>query len=223
MRILAATRSPGKLREIRRILGDTLPGVEIVSPDEVGCLREPEEDGIEVFDTFEENALAKARWFRDRTGLPTVADDSGLEVEALGGRPGVHSKRFAPENREGNGRAPDGESDVSRRNVDHLLRLLEGVRPEGRGARFVCVAVYLAGDAEENETPFLARGEALGRIHDVPRGEGGFGYDPVFLDEATGRSFAELTPAEKSDRSHRGRAFLLLARQLGSGGGGGQP
>lgn len=221
MRILAATRSPGKLREIRRILGEALPGVEVVGPDQVGCLREAEEDGIEVFDTFEENALAKARWFRDRTGLPTVADDSGLEVEALGGRPGVHSKRFAPENRGQEAAAspvPEGEAVVSSRNVNHLLHLLEGVEAEGRGARFVCVAVYLPGQVGSERDPLFARGEAEGRILASPRGTGGFGYDPVFLDEATGRSFAELTPAEKSERSHRGRAFERLARELEAGG-----
>jgi XTP/dITP diphosphohydrolase len=213
MRILAATRSPGKLREIRRLLDEALPGVEVISPDEAGCPFDPAEEGIEVFDTFEENALAKARWFHQRTGLATVADDSGLEVDALDGRPGVRSKRFAPAptDEPGQDEGPEDEGAVSRRNVAHLVRLLQGVPPGERGARFVCVAVYLAA----GEDTLRARGEAEGRILEMPRGTGGFGYDPVFLDEATGRSFAELTAEEKSERSHRGRAFAALATALG--------
>ncbi len=203
MRVLAATRSGHKLREIRTILRD-VPGLTLVSPEQVGLSPDPEEDGIEAWETFEENARAKARWFHHRTGLPALADDSGLVVDALDGRPGVHSKRFAPARDELEGEALDEANNL------HLLDLLGDLPLARRTARYVCVAVLCRGSGDE----VVVRGEAEGLILGRPRGWGGFGYDPLFLDPASGRTFAELSPEEKDQRSHRGRAFRSLARHL---------
>jgi len=202
MRLLVATRSPHKLREIGRILRE-VPALELVGLEEAGVPYDPVEEGLEVFETFEENARAKSLHFHRRTGLPTVADDSGLEVDALGGAPGVRTKRFAPV--EGlTGRARDEA------NNRHLLHLLEEVPPEGRGARYVCVAALALGE----ETVRVFRGEAPGRIIEAPRGGGGFGYDPLFLDPELGQTFAEIAPEEKDARSQRGKAFRALAAHL---------
>ncbi len=202
MRLVVATRSRHKMREIGQILAD-VPDLELLSLDEAGVAYSPEEEGLEPFDTFEENAASKARYFQRLSGLPTVADDSGLEVESLEGGPGVRTKRFAPgEDLEGK------ERDEA--NNRHLLRLMEGVPPSQRGARYVCVAA-LAWDADGIEA---FRGEAPGRVLETPRGSSGFGYDPIILDTRSGRSFAELSPEEKNERSHRGRAFRALARAL---------
>jgi XTP/dITP diphosphohydrolase len=202
-RLLVATRSRPKVLEIRAIL-DSVRGLELCTPEDLGLDEDPEEESIEAFETFEENALAKARWFHDRTGLPCVADDSGLEVDALGGRPGVRSKRFAPTSFE---RSGESRSDA---NIRFLLRELETVPDTDRGARFVCVAALVGLDPE----PHVYRGEVTGRILSQPRGEGGFGYDPVFLAPDLHRSFAELSREEKADRSHRGRAFGALRAGL---------
>jgi XTP/dITP diphosphohydrolase len=214
MKVLVATRSGHKLREIRQILSG-VPGLALVSPDEVGLAPHPDEDAIESFDTFEDNALAKARWFQARTGLPTLADDSGLSVDALDGAPGVWSRRFAPVP-EGTG--PDGNSlgwesgaAQDEANNDHLLARLSGVEGAARSGRYVCVVAYLAHEGAE---PVLVRGEAEGQLLTARRGEGGFGYDPLFLDVASGKTFAELTAAEKDARSHRGRAFAALVPVL---------
>jgi XTP/dITP diphosphohydrolase len=167
--------------------------------DEAGVTYSEEEEGLEPFDTFEQNARSKAVYYRTRTGLPTVADDSGLEVDALHGGPGVRTKRFAPvEGLEGAAR--------DRANNAYLLEVLKGIPPERRSARYVCVAA-LAWDEEHIED---YRGEAGGRVLEAPRGGGGFGYDPLILDEETGKSFAELDPAEKNAKSHRGMAFRAL-------------
>ncbi|TVP47583.1 MAG: non-canonical purine NTP pyrophosphatase [Gemmatimonadales bacterium] len=197
--LLVATRSRPKLLEIQAILG-TAGGLRLCTPDELGLEEDPEEESIEVFETFEENALAKARWFQARTGLPSVADDSGLEVDALGGRPGVRSKRFAPATFQRSGESR------SEANIRFLLRELEGVPDGDRGARFVCVAALVG----LGPSPLVHRGEVEGRILSRERGDGGFGYDPVFLDPELGRTFAELTRHEKAARSHRGRAFGAL-------------
>lgn len=203
MRLLLATRSVHKAGEIRRILSP-VPDLELVSLDEAGVPETPEEEGLEPHDTFEANARSKAAWFQARTGLPTVADDSGLEVDALEGAPGVRSKRFAPLPADVEGEARD------RANNEHLLERLEGVPPGRRGARYVCVAVLDAGEAHAR----AFRGEAPGEILEAPRGTGGFGYDPLFHDPELGRTFAEIPPAEKNARSHRGRAFRALAEHL---------
>lgn len=204
MRVLVATRSGHKLREIRTILRD-ISGMELLSPDEVGISRSSEEESIEVHSSFEENARAKARWFHARSGgLPTLADDSGLEVDALQGRPGVHSKRFAPRRDELTG------EELDEANNRHLLDLL-GDRPlSERTGRYVCVAVFHRSPADE----VVVRGTAEGLLLDRPRGWGGFGYDPLFLDPRLGRTFAELAPDEKDGRSHRGKAFRALIGHL---------
>lgn len=204
MRVLVATRSRHKLAEIRRILS-AVPGLDVVDPGEVGLPEVPEEEGIEVFETFEENALAKARWFRERSGMAVLADDSGLVVDALAGEPGVRSKRFAPRREPGEG--------VDQANNRFLLERLAGVEDPARTARFVCVAVLDPGPAPDG-APLVVRGEAEGRILRAPVGEGGFGYDPLFHDPALERAFAQLSDEEKDARSHRGRAFRELAGRM---------
>lgn len=205
MKLVVATRSHDKLVEIRRILAD-VPDLEVIDLTEAGVVPHDAEEALEPHETFEENALSKARWFHARTGLPTVADDSGLEVDALAGAPGVRSKRFAP----GEGREGKALDDANNR---HLLRLLDGVPDEERRARYVCVAVLVTGDGD----PVACRGEAPGRILASPRGRGGFGYDPLFLDPDLGLTFAEISREEKNARSHRGRAFRALAQRLKQG------
>jgi XTP/dITP diphosphohydrolase len=153
--------------------------------------------------TLEDNARIKARALTDALGLPALADDTGLEVDALDGAPGVHSARYA------------GEHASYADNVAKLLRELEGVYPSLRTARFATVAIarHPGGDPE-----IVTRGEVEGVISAGARGEGGFGYDPVFVPvEGDGRSFAEMTPEEKHALSHRGRAFRALAAELGRG------
>ncbi|RMH11076.1 MAG: non-canonical purine NTP pyrophosphatase [Gemmatimonadetes bacterium] len=199
--LLVATRSAHKLAEIRRILGG-VPWVRVVDPGALGIEPSPAEDDLEPYDTFEENARSKAAYFRALSGLPTVADDSGIVVDALGGRPGVRSKRFAPDT------GLEGEA-RDRANNEHLLELL-GARPlPERTAHYVCVAALDLGARTE-----LFRGEAHGLVLGRPRGWGGFGYDPLFFDEELGRTFAELAPDEKHRRSHRGRAFRALAEWI---------
>lgn len=214
MRVLLATRNPNKLLEVRKILQDGPgAGVEVVGPDTMGIEVSPMEDGIEAFETFEENALAKARWFGERCGLPAVADDSGLEVDLLDGRPGVRSRRFAPWD------AGDEPEDQDRRNIEHLLDLLDDAPLAERTARFVCVAaLWLPGGmaVSEEGSEHVRRGEADGLILGRPRGWEGFGYDPVFLDRASGRTYAEMTAMEKQSRSHRGAAFRAMAPLLAS-------
>ncbi len=195
------------MREIRRILA-TVPGLDVLDPDEAGVPRDPAEDGLEPYDTFEENARSKARYFRERSGLPTVADDSGIAVDALDGAPGVRSKRFAPDaGVDGEGSEGQTLDDANNR---HLVDRLRGMPPERRTARYVCVAVLLDEGGEE----ILVRGEAPGVIVDEPRGSGGFGYDPHVLVPGTDRTYAELTPEEKDARSHRCAAFRQLADLL---------
>jgi XTP/dITP diphosphohydrolase len=204
MKLLVATRSSHKIGEIRDILAG-VPNLELVDLDEAGVPQSAAEDELEPHDTFEENALSKARYFHSVTGLPTVADDSGLEVDALGGAPGVRSKRFAP------GDDLDGLArDLA--NNRYLISKLQGLPPERRGARYVCAAALV----ESGRAPLVFRGEAPGRIVDEPRGGGGFGYDPHMLDLESGGTYGELSRAEKNARSHRGRAFGALARSLRS-------
>jgi XTP/dITP diphosphohydrolase len=202
MRLVVSTRSHHKMAEIRQILGD-VPGLQLLDLDDAGVAYHPEEESLEPFATFEENAASKDAFFCARTGLPTVADDSGLEVDALDGRRGVRTKRVAP------GEDLEGEA-RDRANNAYLLHLLAGRPPEERGARYVCVAALATGDGETR----TFRGEAPGRVLPEGRGHRGFGYDPIILDEASGRSFAELEPEEKNERSHRGRAFRSLGAFL---------
>jgi XTP/dITP diphosphohydrolase len=202
VRLLIATRNQGKVRELRRLL-EGLP-VEPVTPAELGLALDVEETG----ETFDANAELKARAFAEASGLPALADDSGLVVDALDGRPGVRSARFA------------GEPRSDRRNLERLLAELRGVPAERRSARFVCVAVLAVpggGPAAAGVAPgdvALFRGTCEGRIGDEPRGADGFGYDPVFLPTGDARTFAELPAAAKDARSHRGEALRALARFL---------
>lgn len=201
MRLLVATRSAHKLEEIREILHPGV-GVDVLSLDEAGVPYTAEEDELEPYETFEENALSKARYFQRKTGLTTASDDSGLCVDALGGRPGVYSKRFAPGGAAGDAR--------DRANNEHLLRLLDDTPEDRRTARYVCVVALVDGGGE----PRFFRGEVEGRIGSTPRGEGGFGYDPLFEVPELGRTFAEVPAEEKHALSHRGRAFRALAESL---------
>lgn len=183
-----ATGNPGKIREIERLLVGL--GVEIVAQSELGV-----SDADETGATFAENSLIKARHAAEATGLPAIADDSGLSVDALGGAPGVHSARYA-------GDAGDEA------NNDKLLEALAGV--EDRGAAFRCVATYV----EPGEEPLVAAGEWRGEILRERHGDGGFGYDPLFFVPECGCSSAELTPQEKNRRSHRGQALRQLVELI---------
>ena len=193
MRFVLATANPGKAREIEAILGEAGLGLELVPrPASVAPVEETGE-------TLEDNARLKAEAVRDATGEAAIADDTGLEVDALGGAPGVHSARFA---------GPDA-TDAD--NVKLLLGRLAALPLERRRARFTTVAVASFPDRRE----IAAIGTAEGTIASERRGERGFGYDSVFIaDDGDGRTFAELTPAEKDARSHRGAAFRTLAEGL---------
>ncbi|MBT8101002.1 MAG: RdgB/HAM1 family non-canonical purine NTP pyrophosphatase [Gammaproteobacteria bacterium] len=187
--IVMASSNAGKIREIAKLLEGL--DVRIVPQSEFNIA-----DADETGTTFEENAVIKARNAVAATGLAAIADDSGLAVNALDGRPGVYSARYA-----GPGASDDD-------NIDKLLIELNGV--DQRAAAFHCVACYLAPGSD----PLLAAGEWHGEILRARRGNGGFGYDPVFLDLASGRASAELTPDEKNARSHRGQALRALANSM---------
>ncbi len=193
-RVVLATGNPGKLRELQRLLGaafDLVPQTElnICAVEETGS-------------TFAENALLKARHAAAESGLPAIADDSGLEVDALDGAPGIRSARYA-----GVGASDD-------QNNKKLLKAL-GTRPaRERGARFRSVIVYVR--AANDLEPLLGEGVWEGRILGAPRGSGGFGYDPLFLDETTGLTGGELEPDDKNRRSHRGQAARRLSELLDS-------
>jgi XTP/dITP diphosphohydrolase len=191
VRIVVATGNRGKLAELERILAG-LP-VELVPMADLG-LPSPVEDGA----TFEANALIKARAAAEASGLVALADDSGLEVDALGGRPGVRSARYAQDE--------DPAAVGDRANNDRLVRELAGVPDAERTARFVCVAALVAPDGRA----WTERGAMEGRIVDRPRGANGFGYDPHFVSVGEDRTNGELTAAEKDRRSHRGAAFRAI-------------
>ena len=193
-RVVVATANPGKLAEIQAILAGV--PVELVPMGELG-VEEPVEDG----DTFEANALVKARACAAATGLAAIADDSGLEVDALGGAPGVRSARYA-------GEPSDDRADKDRANNAKLVAALAGVPAANRTARFVAAAAIVTPDGFEH----VVRGTMEGRIVDRPRGSGGFGYDPHFVSVAAGgeRTNAELAADEKDAISHRGAALRAL-------------
>lgn len=197
MKLVIATGNRGKLAEFERLLAPL--GIDCVAQGELG-VAEPEETGL----SFVENALLKARHAARATGLPALADDSGLCVDALGGAPGLYSARYA------------GEPADAGANVRKLLDALAGVPAERRGARFHASIALLRHAADPE--PLIAEGQWAGSILEAPRGEGGFGYDPVFLDPATGRSAAELDPGDKAHRSHRGRAVDALRARLAEAG-----
>jgi len=206
MRVLLATRSRHKVDEIREIFTDLDLPVELVGLTDLDIPVSPDEEELEPWDTFEENARSKARYFRERTGLPTLSDDSGLVVDALDGRPGVRSKRFSPE-------AIGGEVTGQERddaNNAHLLACLDGVPEAERTARYVCVVALIGPDGQER----TVRGEVEGRIGTEPSGQGGFGYDPLFHVPELQRTFADARPEEKHALSHRGRAFRQILKEL---------
>lgn len=187
-----ASGNVGKLRELARILEDL--DINVVPQADFG-IDAAEETGS----TFAENALIKARHAANATGLPAIADDSGLVVDALDGRPGVYSARYA------------GVDAGDQANIDKLLHELEAVADDKRGAAFHCTACFVSPD---DEAPIMATGEWRGVILRERRGTGGFGYDPVFLDTELGLCAAELSSVQKNARSHRGKALAELARLL---------
>ncbi|NKQ54824.1 RdgB/HAM1 family non-canonical purine NTP pyrophosphatase [Amycolatopsis sp. K13G38] len=194
-RVLLATRNAKKLRELRRILD-----AEGVSGIELDGLADVEEfdETPETAATFEENALAKARDAAAATGLPSIADDSGISVDALNGMPGVLSARWA-------GRHGDDQA-----NLELVLAQTADVPDERRGAAFVCAAALVVPDGQEQ----VVRGEWRGELTRKASGTNGFGYDPIFRPEGETRTSAELDPAEKDESSHRGRALRLLLPYL---------
>jgi len=201
MKILAATRSVGKQREIRRILGPA--GLEVVFPDDIWLRESSSGDPLEQSDSFEANARQKAEYFARLSSMPTFADDSGLEVFSLGGAPGVHSKRWAG--------ASGSEAEVDAANNAELLRRLAGAPESKRLARYRCVLFYLP---SYGAVPTICQGDCTGRILDAPRGTNGFGYDPYFFSDELGKTFGEATDQEKDAVSHRGRALRALAERL---------
>jgi XTP/dITP diphosphohydrolase len=206
VKLLAATRSAGKQREFRRVLAAA--GIEVVFPDDVGLYPTQAEDSLELGDTFEINARRKAEHFARLSGLPTVADDSGLEVLSLGGAPGVRSRRWAG--------AVGTDAQVDAANNAELVRRLAGASGPRRSARYRCVLVYVA---QAGGIPVTFEGSCAGRILESPRGDGGFGYDPYFFSEELGKTFGEATPGEKDRVSHRGRALRALVEGLAPAGG----
>jgi XTP/dITP diphosphohydrolase len=188
-----ASRNEGKLAELRRILG---PGYELVA------LPEDAPEIAETGVTFEENALLKAHAAVAATGLVSVADDSGLAVDALSGMPGVLSARWSG--------LPAGDPTRDDANLQLVLAQLRETPPERRGAAFVCAAAVAFPDGREK----VVRGEVRGSLLFEPRGSGGFGYDPIFVPDGDTRTTAEMSPAEKDAISHRGRAFRALAAEL---------
>ena len=193
--LLVASRNAKKLRELRRVLDAAgVAGIELVGLDEVPPFPEAPETGA----TFEENALAKARDGAAATGLPCVADDSGIEIDALNGMPGVLSARWS------------GAHGQDEANTALVLAQLSDTPDERRGAAFVsaCALVVPGG------TETVVRGEWRGAVAREPQGENGFGYDPVFVPEGDGRSAAQLSPEEKDAASHRGRALRQLVPAL---------
>jgi XTP/dITP diphosphohydrolase len=195
VRVVVATRNAGKLRELVPLLAEASLGFELVTIDALAPTAELREDGL----TFEENALAKARQAAAATGLPALADDSGLEVSALGGAPGVHSARYA------------GLGATDAANNAKLLEALRGVPPERRAARYRCVAAFVD---PARGLELTRAGSCEGFLLEAPRGVGGFGYDPLFLVPDRGLTMAEIPTGEKNRLSHRAAAFRALAAAL---------
>jgi XTP/dITP diphosphohydrolase len=204
VKLLVATRSPGKQREADRLLAGS--GLEVVFPDDAGVHFTQAEEQLELHDSFAANARAKAEYFAKQTGLPTVADDSGLEVFALGGEPGVRSRRWAL--------AQGPEAEVSVANNAYLLRRLSGAPEARRRARYRCVlALY----RKPTGIPQYFEGICGGRILEAPSGSAGFGYDPLFWSDELDKSFGDATDQEKDSVSHRARAFAQLRAALAEG------
>ncbi len=199
-KLLLATRNSHKVREILELL-EGLP-LEVSSLRDLGLASLPGEDDVEVYSTFEQNALAKARFYRLHTGLDVVADDSGLCVDALGGGPGVRSRRFAADHG-----TEGGDQDAA--NNECLLRLLEQVEDADRGAHYRCALACVT-----SERTLVVGGRVDGRITRSERGRGGFGYDPLFLLPEYGQTFGELPPEVKAEISHRAEAIRSFRRWL---------
>lgn len=193
MKLVLASNNAHKLQELRAIL-QTL-GMDVLSQREAGVFIEPIEDGM----TFEENSFIKAKTVLDACGCATVADDSGLMVDALQGAPGVYSARFGGK-----------ECNSDRERLEYLLRLLRDVPMEQRTAKFVSVITMLTPEGEK----ITARGECPGLILTEPHGENGFGYDPVFYVPEAGCTFAQLVPEQKNQISHRARALTAFAERI---------
>ncbi|WOA52988.1 XTP/dITP diphosphatase [Dickeya solani] len=191
--VVLATGNAGKVRELAGLLADF--GLDVVAQTTLG-VDSAEETGL----TFIENAILKARHAARETGLPAIADDSGLAVDALGGAPGIYSARYA------------GEDASDRQNLDKLLVALDNVPDEQRQASFHCVLVYLR--HADDPTPLVCHGSWQGVIARTPAGEGGFGYDPVFFVPSIGKTAAELSREEKNALSHRGQALRQLLDAL---------
>ena len=189
MKVIAATKNKNKLREF----GEILKGFQIISQEEAGIDIDVEETGT----TFEENSLLKAQAIYEKSGIPAIADDSGLCVDALGGEPGVYSARYGGE----------GLDDEDR--VQLLLKNMKDIPDEKRTARFVCAITMVSDDGI-----ITARGECEGRINYAPVGENGFGYDPVFYMEEYDKTTAQMTPNEKNAVSHRGKALRVFAEKI---------
>lgn len=192
-RIIAASSNAHKIKEIQTIMGKF--GMEVVSRKDAGV---PEFEIVEDGETFEENSLKKAMEIMKVTGEITVADDSGLMVDYLGGAPGVYSARFA------------GEECDDDKNNEKLIKLLDGLTGDDRKAKFVSVITLVYPDGEI----LVARGECPGRMVSVPTGENGFGYDPLFVPEGWDKTFAQLTDEEKNQISHRAKALEKLEKLL---------
>lgn len=203
-KLLFATRNKGKQREIRRILADGFP-YDIEFPEEHGIWERPEEDALEDTGSFEGNARKKAEYFAKRSSLPTVAEDSGIEVFSLTGEPGVRSKRFAL--------PTDDPRDQDEANNDELLRRLAGAPEPRRRARYRCVLVFLE---RADAVPKSIEGTCTGRILERRAGTGGFGYDPLFFSDDLGKPFGKATAEEKDGVSHRGRALRAFGEWLHS-------
>lgn len=193
-RLVLATRNQHKIGELRAILTGAGLAVELLGADEVPGAPEVPETGV----TFAENALLKAHALARASGLPAVADDSGLCVDVLGGAPGIFSARWA------------GRHGDDRANLELLLAQLEEIGAPHRGAHFACAAALALPDGTER----VAEGRLRGTLRHTPAGEGGFGYDPVLQPDGDTRTCAELTPGEKNAISHRGKAFRALAPQI---------
>ena len=193
MRVVLASSNRGKLRELATLLAPF--GFELVLQSELG-IETPPETG----QTFAENALLKARHAAAAANLPALADDSGIEVDALGGRPGIYSARYAG----------DGASDAD--NLRKMLEEMRDVPPPRRTARYQCVIAFVT--TVQDSKPVLATGTWEGTLIDSPRGLGGFGYDPIFVPRGLERTAAELDPGEKNASSHRGQALRALIERL---------
>ena len=198
MKLLVGTRSPGKTREIRELFAG-LP-FDLAFPADRLLAPLPEEADLERAMSYAENAVAKARYYATRAGLPAVADDSGIEVEYIGGAPGPRSARWA-----------GASGDVDAANNALLLEQLAGVPQEGRGARYRCVVAFLA---TPSNVPEIVEATCEGFILTEPRGTGGFGYDPLFYSPELHMTFGEAPAAAKHRVSHRGRAFRALIEVL---------